>query len=164
MRTHAGPSCSAGIGRIQSVMLDAAGTTAAVAVQDTEALDRVAAALADFGPQVGAPYCWLHHHTDVLFHECFGCSVQSVQSLMRLGALQVTPFAEWSRSRRAADDADILEGQAVAAVPGVARFAAAARQRLGDGHAPIKRRRLSALGDAAAEPLPRPQRTSCVLQ
>jgi hypothetical protein len=58
----------------------------------------------------------------------------------------------------------MVEGQAAAAMPGVARFAAAARQRLGDGHAPIKRRRLSAMGDAAAEPLARPQRTSCVLQ
>lgn len=58
----------------------------------------------------------------------------------------------------------MMEGQAAAVAPGVARFAAAARERLGDGHAPIKRRRLSAVGTAAAEPLPRPQRTSCVLQ
>jgi hypothetical protein len=65
--TDAGLLCSAGIGRIQSVMLDAAGTTAAVAVQDTEALDKVATALADWGPQVGAPYCWLQH-ADVLLH------------------------------------------------------------------------------------------------
>lgn len=42
-------------------MLDAAGTTAAVAVQDTEARDRVVVALADWGPQVGAPCCWLQH-------------------------------------------------------------------------------------------------------
>lgn len=132
-------------------------------MQDTEALDRVVAALADWGPQVGACYCWWHH-ADVPFHERFGFSVQIVQSLMRLGALQVTPFAEWSRSRRAGGDADMMEGQAATAAPGVARFAAAARGRPGDGHAPIKRRRLSAVGNAAAEPLPRPQRTSCVLQ
>ena len=144
-------------------MLDAAGTTAAVAVQDTEALDRVATALADWGPQVGAPCCWLQH-ADGALHDRPGLSVQTVQSLVKPGALQVTPFAEWSPNRRAGGDADMMDGQAAAAAPGVARFAAAARQRLGDGHAPIKRRRLSAMGDAAAEPLPRPQRTSCVLQ
>lgn len=48
-----GPS-PAGLGRIHSAVLDAAGTSAAVAVLDTEAASRVPEALAAWGPKASS--------------------------------------------------------------------------------------------------------------
>ena len=131
--------CSAGLGRIQSVIIrEAAGTMTAVTVQDAEAVDRVVAALAKWGPQVGILTCDLH----VLMCLCactqmYWLISMSTRTRAQHWELQMMPFAEWSRSCKAGGDADMADGQAASAASGAAR-----ERRLGDENAPIKGRRL----------------------
>lgn len=127
-------------------MLDAAGTAAAVAVLDAEAVGSVIGALASWGPRARARpvYCLLLAACgdnvitdgDVPAGETRLIFPWLIPIPLSFG-LQVTPFAVWARQRRSGPDVDMLDGAATATSPSVVPAPPC------DGHAPIKRRRYS---------------------